>query len=310
MFAFLSRCRYVYLPYEFICTVQWEYDKAYTIFVWFICFVAPLIVTVVCYSRVMKVACRQAREEPPIAVGRFSVSEQIPDAGQEPGADGKLTKKAKQNLAFIADDLPQISLTENDTSEAVSLPRDNIDQTRDPSPRGDVPEKSKASVNLRPSGMLGIFRSNPVVVPAIPNTSTASKQDAAACNDCMSSSASRSGALAIAIIQSPASDVVLPENPKTSTQAGKYAASHGHSSRTDAGPSGKVGKSRVSPLVAGSPILNSWTKVNPRQRELVVIPEEDGEVDYPARSSKLPGYLARVRGRMSKRGIGARQQRR
>ena len=71
---FSNYFRYVYLPYEFICTIQWEYDKAFTIFITVTSLVTPLIVTVVCYSSVLRVARRQARDKPPIKVGSFSVS--------------------------------------------------------------------------------------------------------------------------------------------------------------------------------------------------------------------------------------------
>ena len=80
---FSNYFRYVYLPYEFICTIQWEYDKAFTIFVTVTSLVTPLIVTVVCYSSILRVARRQARDKPPIKVGSFSLSEHahsaIPD---------------------------------------------------------------------------------------------------------------------------------------------------------------------------------------------------------------------------------------
>ena len=59
------------MSYEYICTVQWEYDKPYTIFLCVTCFVTPLIVTVVCYASVMKVACHQAHEKPPTMVGEI-----------------------------------------------------------------------------------------------------------------------------------------------------------------------------------------------------------------------------------------------
>ena len=72
---FSNYFRYAYLPYEFICTIQWEYDKAFTIFITVTSLVTPLIVTVVCYSSVLRVARRQARDKPPIKVGIFSVSE-------------------------------------------------------------------------------------------------------------------------------------------------------------------------------------------------------------------------------------------
>ena len=57
------------MSYEFICTVQWEHNRAYTIFLCVTSFVAPLFVTVVSYASVMKVACHQAHETLPAMVG-------------------------------------------------------------------------------------------------------------------------------------------------------------------------------------------------------------------------------------------------
>ena len=62
------------MPYEFICTVQWESDKSYTMFLSATSFVTPVIVVVLCYSSVLKTARRKAREEPRVTVGRFSGS--------------------------------------------------------------------------------------------------------------------------------------------------------------------------------------------------------------------------------------------
>lgn len=70
-FLFCFFCRYVYLSYEFICTVQWESSKAYTIFLSLSSFALPLIVTVLSYASVMRVACHQAHETPQLKVGQF-----------------------------------------------------------------------------------------------------------------------------------------------------------------------------------------------------------------------------------------------
>lgn len=72
---FLYCYRYVYLSYEFICTVQWEYNKAYTIFLSVTSFAVPLLVTVASYSGVMKVACHRVRETPLVKIGEI-VAEQ------------------------------------------------------------------------------------------------------------------------------------------------------------------------------------------------------------------------------------------
>ncbi|KAL9965697.1 hypothetical protein ACROYT_G029535 [Oculina patagonica] len=71
LFPVFGWSRYVYLSYEFICTVQWEYNIPYTIFLCVTCFVTPLIVTFMCYASVMKVACHQARERPTTTVGEI-----------------------------------------------------------------------------------------------------------------------------------------------------------------------------------------------------------------------------------------------
>ena len=87
------------MSYEYICTVQWEYDKPYTIFLCVTCFVIPLIVTVVCYASVMKVACHQAHEKPPTMVGEieaehsftatYNQSIHIPDVDEPAMTDEK-----------------------------------------------------------------------------------------------------------------------------------------------------------------------------------------------------------------------------
>ena len=65
------------MSYEFICTVEWEYNKAYTIFLSVTCFALPLIVTIVSYASVMKVACHQAHETLPVTVGEIEVALQV-----------------------------------------------------------------------------------------------------------------------------------------------------------------------------------------------------------------------------------------
>ena len=87
----LWRSRYVYLSYEFICTVQWEYDKPYTIFLSVTCFVTPLILTIVCYASVTKVACSQARDEPSTTVGEIE-AEQSHVISYSRGYDGRNEK--------------------------------------------------------------------------------------------------------------------------------------------------------------------------------------------------------------------------
>lgn len=102
-FFLFQHFRYDYLSYEFICTVQWEYSKPYSIFLCVTCFVTPLIVTVLCYASVMKVACYQARERPTATVGEIEAeggsylatcnrSNDIPDVNNSVMENGELRR--------------------------------------------------------------------------------------------------------------------------------------------------------------------------------------------------------------------------
>ena len=320
---------------------------------------APLIVTVTCYTGIMKVAFHQARDKPATAVGRISEAEQIPDASGAAVGDGKNPRNAKENLGFIAEDKNNSDKLESNNSEATitecresettaveGLSRDVIDQKRVRDQRGNVPRKSKASMSLSLLGMLGTSRRKPMVVSVVPNTSTV-KEDDVSRKDCPSSSASHSDTngmsrrnpmvdstipSTLSAIEkddpsrkdcayfsangsstiSPSVLVILPENPKNLVLTEKQVAPQNYSAKAFANSWGKCRKSRVSPVVADSP-MNGWTESNPRRRELMVISEEEEKlhpVDYPVRSSKLTGYLARIRGRMAKRSIGDRHHRR
>ena len=99
-------------------------------------------------------------------------------------------------------------------------------------------------------------------------------------------------------------DLNNSEGIKSITSEKSITTGDKSAARKPGGPSGKMGRSRVSPVVVDSVVLNGWTKENPQLNELKVIPEEDEKMDYPTTSSRLPGYLARLRKRMTERKIG------
>lgn len=146
------------MPYEFICTVQWEYDKAFTIFLAVTCFVTPLIVTVVCYSSVLRVARRQARVKPPVKVGSFSASEHAHSAI----LDVTVVKLEEHN---------------NSTKQGPSRIGKIFDQERDPDNRTHVAgnpenfERDKEGRELNsgsPSGANKMSHINPFVIVVTP----------------------------------------------------------------------------------------------------------------------------------------------
>ena len=294
LILFLSCCsRYVYLPYEFICTVQWEYDKVYTIFLSVTCFVTPLIVTVVCYTGVMKVARRQAREKPPTTVGRFSESElhsEVPDVSKAAMADGKNEKtqensgkigRGKENVAYIADSKnnmdklqsrdASLSLEESELAEH-KYPAVIFDQKRDPGHCGDVPGNPSTTET-------GKDKASCMRTAGRKNKRKGGK-----------TSVSPSGTIGMTHLN-PVVVLVSSGKRKILTGTGKHPAG------ASVSPSGRIGKSRVNPAAVVSPEINRWTE------ELMVIPEEDektvSKIDFI--SQIRSGRWARVRGWMTER---------
>jgi len=93
------------LSYEFICTVQWEHNKAYTIFLSVTCFALPLIVTIVSYASVMKVACHQAHETLPITVGEIEVALQVTPHYSPSIPDVRITRKPIRQTDCFPDNI-------------------------------------------------------------------------------------------------------------------------------------------------------------------------------------------------------------
>ncbi|KAL9965698.1 hypothetical protein ACROYT_G029536 [Oculina patagonica] len=320
----LGWSRYAYLPYEFICTVQWEYDKPYTIFATVTCFVTPLIVTVVCYAGVMKVACHQSRERPPITVGRFSVSEPdhstIPDVNKSEVADGEKEKKGKnpgkivcgkENRAFIED-----SESHRDKIEVREAPSR---QGKSESTVAKLTEHNNSAMQ-GPSRVVKIFdqKTDPAhcdFVPGIPGTSKTVQEQAfhmhaERMNERKGKTSVNPSGSIRTIHLDPVVIVLSPENSKIFSGKGKQPAGASINS------SGLIGKSRVSPVAVVPPLINRWTEEMPQRMELKVIREEDEKKDSKKcftsriRSARLPGHLARMRSWMSERRTEDGRQRR
>ena len=253
--------------------------------------------TVVCYSRIMRVASHQAREKPPTLVGRFSAkSGRVSGAGETVMADGKNPQHGKENLAFqVNDDMIESSVSEitvtkcieDNKSNCNGVSSDVLDQTKDTDSCGVNMEKSKEAVSLSPSGILGMSRRNCAVGPSFPDTSITTEKGEESCKDCSSSNACPSGTNGISLAGNSAFVVILSPNLNDSETTVQCVESREHFAGVGAGFSSKLGKSRVSPAVA----------------------EENSQGKELSRSNTLPGYLARVRERMTER-IGDRQHRR
>ena len=306
---FSNYFRYAYLPYEFICTVQWEYDKAFTIFLTVTCFVTPLIVTVLCYSSILRVARRQARDKPPIKVGSFNASERahsaipdvkiseatipdvseattadiskaaIPDVSKAEVVDGRIEEESKkpgkvvrgkENGAFIADSQSKVK---------ASLPR----------------EESKSSVvelaeynNLTKQGssrVVKIFdqerepnhRRHVAGNPENVETVKERKEE---------NSVGPSGGNKMFHIN-PFVIVVAPGSTKTSDK---------HSAHPSINSSGRIGKSRVRPAAVVSSAINPWIEENPQREELVVDQEKD------EKTGSRKDFVSQIRSAARRRG--------
>ena len=251
-----------------------------------------MFVTVACYSSVMKVARQQAREKPLTIVGRLSKAGNDPDVGRMVVADGKSEAAVEENLTFTANDdknsgaiLVEESVTCYMQDER---PEDDIHQAPDPHPGSGMEVQPATRVGC--SGLFLGFRRNHAVAPVVPLPLTEK---------------ARSDTFGISRTQLDPTIIVL-----TSKRKRKDGTSPWHTARARFGPSGKLGLSRVSPVSGDLPVMNSWTKEMSQKNKLTIIQEDDKEMDYPTRATKLPGYLARVRERMAERKIGDRQSRR
>ncbi|KAL9965699.1 hypothetical protein ACROYT_G029537 [Oculina patagonica] len=309
----LGWSRYVYLPYEFICTVQFEYDKAFMIFVTVTCFGTPLIVTIVCYTSVMKTACHQAHVQPPAVIGRFSVSEPnhpaIPDESNAEVADGKKEKKGKNpgKIVFGKENRPFIADSESHRDKFESRKASSSQGKSEPTV-AKLTEDNNSAIQ-GPSKVVKIFDQKPdpahlVHLPGNPGTSGTGQDKTSHMHTERinkrkgKTSVSPSGSTGMSHLN-PVVIVTSPEKSKVSSGKGKHPAG------ASINPLVGIGKSRVSPTdslaPAVSPVINCWTEEIPPRRELEVIKEEEEPSPAQKRTRRLPGNLARMREWMSER---------
>ena len=266
---FFNNFRYAYLSYEFICTVQWEYDKAFSIFLSVTCFVTPLIVTVVCYSSILRVARRQARDKLPVKVGTFSFSEHahstipdvskvtIPDVSKSKVVDGKIEEESKkpgkvvcgkENRAFLADSesnkVKAYLLQGESESTVVKLAEHNNSAVQGPS-------RIVKMLDQDPDHRRHVAGSPENVVTG---------KDRKNQNSASPSDENKMSHLNPFVI------VVTPRNTKTPAN---------HSADPNINPSGRIGKSRVIPAVVVSSATNLWIEENPQREDLMVDQEKD-----------------------------------
>ncbi|KAL9965701.1 hypothetical protein ACROYT_G029540 [Oculina patagonica] len=313
--------RYVYLPYEFICTVQFEYDKAFMVFV-----------TVTCFgtrnstdrdNRVLH-KCHENRMSP----GPCETSDadwQVQCIGAKspcyPGySESHRDKSELREASFSQGKLEQTvaKLTEGNNS-AIQLQGPSkivkiFDEKTDPARCVFVPgnpgtsgtgqdqtshmqteriNERKRKPSVRPSGSTGMTHLNPVVTVVSPGSSKIpngkGKLPAGA-------SINPSGRFGKSRVSSAA--VVSPEinrwteevsqgrEQKVIKEEGKNPAG------TSINPSGTIRESCVSPAAGFSPTVHRWTEEISQRRELEVIKEEEESSPSQKRTGRLPGHLA------------------
>ena len=253
----------------------------------------PLIVTVVCYSSVLRVARRQARDKLPIKVGSFSALEHahsaipdvgkatIPDVSKAEVVDGKIEEESKksrkvvcgkENGAFImcsqSNNVKASLPWGGSNSTVVRLAEHNSSTKQGPSRIVKIFDKERDPDH--PRHVAG----NPVNV----ETGKERKEQ---------NSVSPSGGNKMSHIN-PFVIVVAPRNTKISDK---------HS----ADPHFKIGKSRVSPAAVVSSAINPCVEENPQREELMIIQEEDEKKDSRKDFVSQVRSAARRRGWMAER---------
>ena len=113
--------RYAYLPYEFICTVQWDHDLPFTFAITSLCFGVPAVFVSVCYFRVMLTARRHAQADRIVTLGRISTSHQNGPTPNGPGAeDGTKNGQSLKPCRWVAGQLGAVGSGENDTQRSAA----------------------------------------------------------------------------------------------------------------------------------------------------------------------------------------------
>ena len=274
----------------------------------------------------MKVARRQAREKPPITIGRFSASEPdnsiVPDVSTAQVNDGKKKKKCrnygKENRAFAADPenhvacsrLSRAPLTEflgqtKSQRDILGTREDSFSRETSKSTVVKLTEQNNSAVP-GPSKVVKIFDrktdpDHPEYVPrnlaGVETGQDQTSQHPGRTNEGTEKPSVNPAGSVNVIHLNPVVIVVSPGSSKISPEKGKSKVV------VSVNPSGRIGKSRVSPVAFASPVpvVNRWTEEIPQRRELTIINEEDekndSKKDFPPkhpRCNRLPGHLGRM----------------
>ena len=246
-----------------------------------------------CYSSILRVGRRQARDKPPIKVGSFSVSEHahsaIPDVSKAEVVDGKIEEKSKklgkvvcgnENGAFFADSqskkfhkgfLPR----EESKSTVVKLAEYNNSTKQGPS---RIVKSFDQEIERDPN-----HRRHVVGNPE--NVETGKERGEHI-------SVGPSGGNKMSHIN-PFVIAVAPGNTKTSDK---------HSADLKINSSGRIGKCGVSPAAVVSSAINPCIEVNSQGEELMVIQEKDEKTD------SRKDFVSQIRSAARRRGWMAEQR--
>lgn len=276
------------MPYEFICTVQWEYDRSFTIAVWSSCFLAPVLVTVVCYSSIGRVAFKHAQERQTTLIGSLVETQQNPDVGREKLHDGTNSTLGKENPVFTGEckgivDVPDAGILKLSAAKCVENEKnptlDDVHQAQ------DTHSCVLVSVAYDPSKWVGkSSRENAAVLSSFPNNPTANNNFVTSCKD------------AVVSFSRPSEGISLAFSAREAPKASVVSL-------------GKVRKSQVGPDVPGAILDVSKATTNAGLKACKTSPGRE-EKTSPKGLRKLQSYLTRVRESMAERRTLERRDRR
>ena len=245
-----------------------------------------------CYSSILRVARRQARDKPPIKVGSFSVSEHahsaIPDVSKAEMVDGKIEEKSKkpgkvvcgnENDAFIEDSLSKKFHKGFLPREESKLTVVKLAEYNNPTKQGPsrIVKIFDQEIERDPNHRRHVA-GNPE------NVETGKEREEHI-------SVGPSGGNKMSHIN-PFVIAVAPGNTKTFDK---------HSADPNINSSGRIGKSRVSPAAVVSSAINPCIEVNSQREELMVIQEKDEKKDSRKDFASQIRSAARRRGWMAER---------
>ncbi|XP_070554714.1 5-hydroxytryptamine receptor 1D-like [Ptychodera flava] len=117
--------RYDYIPARFACSVDWTVSPSFTLFILATCFVFPIIVLLVCYGRILRVARQHARRISDVHIQLGGSRHSLPPA---PSAGGTSAASARDNIITPTSDDITNATEGNDNMSVTSMGTGAIDQ--------------------------------------------------------------------------------------------------------------------------------------------------------------------------------------